>query len=421
MAERKRLTDKLIERLTAPPSGRRDLADELLPALALRITERGTKTWSVVCRTAGQGGETADGRPLAGSTMRITLGRWPVLSVSDARARARDVLQKAGEGRDPRAERRDAFARRRETAIERIAEKFLAEEKQRIPSWRNGEACLRLHVLPKWSGRPIGEISRLDVNELLKAMVADGKRGAAREVRKTLSKLYGYALDNDLAARSPVDRLRRDDLKPNKAAGRALSDRELRAVWRAAVGMKYPFGDVHRLLLLTGCRLSEIAKAIWPEVDLAERTLLVSAQRHKSRRHRPPDWPGQRVPLNEASWVIVSALPRFRRGPYLFSCTHGRAPISGFTRAADQLRAEAAVLLESETGEKLLHFRAAHDLRVTVRSRLTELRVPFDVSEAVLEHSRVGLAQTYDKSTLEREKRQALDLWAKTLMAIVDG
>jgi hypothetical protein len=61
MAERKRLTDKLIERLTAPPSGRRDLADELLPALALRITERGTKTWSVVCRTAGQGGETADG------------------------------------------------------------------------------------------------------------------------------------------------------------------------------------------------------------------------------------------------------------------------------------------------------------------------------------------------------------------------
>jgi hypothetical protein len=126
VAERKRLTDKLIGRFDAPKRGRRTIVDDLLPALALRITNRGKKTWSVTYKVAGQGGVSVSGRVLTGKAHRFTLGGCPTLGVADARKRAREVLAKALDGRDARHDRRDAFAQKDNAAIDRVAELFTA-------------------------------------------------------------------------------------------------------------------------------------------------------------------------------------------------------------------------------------------------------------------------------------------------------
>jgi hypothetical protein len=60
-----------------------------------------------------------------------------------------------------------------------------------------------------------------------------------------------------------------------------------------------------------------------------------------------------------------------------------------------------------------------HDIRRTVRSNLSALRVPEEVREAVLAHVRPGIKSTYDLYDYLDEKRDALEQWARRLRSIV--
>jgi integrase len=65
-----------------------------------------------------------------------------------------------------------------------------------------------------------------------------------------------------------------------------------------------------------------------------------------------------------------------------------------------------------------------HDLRRSVATGMADLGVQPHVIEAALNHvsgHKSGVAGIYNRSTYEREKRQALDLWAEHLTAIVEG
>jgi hypothetical protein len=105
-AHTKRFTEQMVERLRPPAAGRVELGDEVCPGLLLRVTERGVRSFSVIYKVVGEGGVSASGRLLKGKQHRITLGRWPTLSLVEARERAREILIAALEGRDLRDERR---------------------------------------------------------------------------------------------------------------------------------------------------------------------------------------------------------------------------------------------------------------------------------------------------------------------------
>ncbi len=62
---RKRFTVQMSERLRTTPRGRLELKDSLTPGIVLRVTDRGTKTFSAVYKVAGEGGLGASGRPFA--------------------------------------------------------------------------------------------------------------------------------------------------------------------------------------------------------------------------------------------------------------------------------------------------------------------------------------------------------------------
>ena len=62
-----------------------------------------------------------------------------------------------------------------------------------------------------------------------------------------------------------------------------------------------------------------------------------------------------------------------------------------------------------------------HDLRRTVRTRLSMLKVDFVTAELILGHSLAGIHGVYDKHAYEAEKREALEKWASALRAIVEA
>ena len=91
----KTLTDVAIRKLK-PTAGRQvDVYDSNVRGLALRVSPSGTKTFVIWYR-------------IGGKARRLTLGRFPLLQLADARQRAKAALIEVADGKDPAAERQRA-------------------------------------------------------------------------------------------------------------------------------------------------------------------------------------------------------------------------------------------------------------------------------------------------------------------------
>jgi integrase len=156
------------------------------------------------------------------------------------------------------------------------------------------------------------------------------------------------------------------------------------------------------MLMLTGCRVTEVAGARWREVDRAGRIWTIPAERFKSNVQHV-------VPLTSALEVLLDALPRGQRGDYLFSAKGGASPIIGFSKMNLRLNARMG-----DVAPWILH-----DLRRTVRTRLSELKVPEHIAELVIGHGKRGLAKIYNQHQFAEEIRDALDAWANRLHTVV--
>jgi integrase len=193
-----------------------------------------------------------------------------------------------------------------------------------------------------------------------------------------------------------------------------LNDAELRAAWRAADKVGYPYGPLFKFLMLTGQRKSEVAEARWSEIDLAKKTWTIPAERMKAGAAHV-------VPLSDDAITVLRSLPRFDGGDYLFSVQFGKRPVAAFSAAKAQFDAVMLkALREDEPKAKLPDF-VIHDIRRTVRTGLSAIPNISDlVRELVIAHTKPGLHKVYDQHAYLEEKRFALEAWAARLRGIVN-
>jgi hypothetical protein len=81
-------TDLMLRKLTSEGQARLEIWDARIPGFGMRVSSAGTKTFVLVYRHRG--------RP-----RRLTLGRYPILSLADARTKATQALLAVNEGVDP--------------------------------------------------------------------------------------------------------------------------------------------------------------------------------------------------------------------------------------------------------------------------------------------------------------------------------
>jgi integrase len=327
------------------------------------------------------------------------------VDLATARKKARQVQITASEGLDPRAVTPGPAPVA--NTFDAVVAKFIKQEAEpNIASWRNVERVLRMHVTPHFRGKEINRIRRADVHKLLDGLIASASVATAREARKHLSRVFSWSVDREMRVDNPILGLRRKELRPNLERGRALSDHELQAIWRACDGMGYPFGSLYQLLLLTGQRLREWADCQWSEINLKSRLLEIPRGRSKGRRDHL-------IPLSEKAAQICDALPRWL-GPFAFSTRDGRRPVSGFSGSKRQLDE----LVGERLGGEFRPFRI-HDFRVTCETRLAALGFSRDDRDAVLGHAKAGLQRNYNKYDYLEQKRQALESYARHLAGVI--
>ena len=194
-----------------------------------------------------------------------------------------------------------------------------------------------------------------------------------------------------------------------------LSDDEVRLVWRAFHSVGWPFGDIAKLLLLTGARRDEIAESRWNEIDLAAKTWTIAKQRSKNGV-------AHEIPLSDTAIRIVEHLPRIgeKRDGLIFTTT-GETPVSGWSRAKATIDKAMVEALKERGGDAVQPW-VFHDMRRTAASGMAGLGIPPHVVEAVLNHRSgtiKGVAAVYNRYNYAAEKRDALDKWAERVVAIV--
>jgi integrase len=403
---KEKLTDLKVKALKPAPAGRRyEVLDAVVPGLGVRVTDKGQRTFVLIARYPGSRNPT-----------RRALGEYPKITLEKARDKARQWLELLAQGIDPRQvenEAKEAARVRRAHTFGVVAESYIEKRLRKQRQGRATEREIRKELISRWQDRPITSITKADVIAMVEEIAARAPR-QAHNMFGRLCTLMNWAVERDVygLAVSPCDRVRPSRLiGPKAIRQRVLDDDELRALWdatRSGEGPAYPYGALVRLLMLTGQRKAEVAGARWREIDLERRLWTIPPERFKSDAVHV-------VPLADPAMALLAGLPRFAGGDYLFSSTHGRKPVNGFSNAKIVLEQRLAEALGAEPERWVLH-----DIRRTVRTRLSGLRVPDPVAEMVIGHARKGLARVYDQHQYLDEMREALDAWAMRLRSIVE-
>jgi integrase len=404
------LTDTHIRKLRLLETERIDLGDGKVPGLMLRATGKGTRTWSLLFRVKGEGGKSPNGRLRPGKQRRMTLGRYPYLSLSEARRKALVVLAEAEAGHNPIT----IPANTDTLTIISLVERFTTEGTQGLRRAHAIRRTLEVHVIPRWGERSAAEITAEDARMILREVIQPDKNtrrggpGAAADVRKCVSRMFNWARQEGLLDHNPFDRVKSPvRVLPRE---RILNREELLAVWNAAGAISYPFGPIHQLLILTGQRLREIAHARWTWIDEQDKTLQIPGSFYKNGRPHI-------VPLTPAAWAIIEKLPRWAGGDHLFSTDGGQTPVCGFSNAKERLdKVTAAELEKTGLDPDAMEPWVVHDLRRTVRSGLSRLGVDIVTAELVIGHKLKGVVGVYDRYERLMERRAALELWERELV-----
>jgi integrase len=441
----KPLTAAAVQKYAPHPGERRIIRDAGARSLFLVITPSGHKSWLMRFRTTGGrigklvlGPVDLSGRELTGDP---AVGQ--PLTLAAARQLAAEVLRQRALGHDPVADHKARKLRQR-TAVQEAAsntfggaaQDFITKySRQRVRRWKEQARLLGLQptaegleIIPgglaqRWADKPLTQIDGHDIHQLVAETHERGAPGLerrsdgptetrARAMLSCLSRMFRWLVQHRRVETNPCAGVHRPEA--SKARERVLSNDEIKAFWLATDTLAKPkevdakpppFGAVLRLLLLTGCRLNEIAALRWEELGADATQINLPGARTKNHR-------SHLVPLAPLAQSIIAAIPRIADSPYVFT-TNGKAPVAIGSKIKNKLDAEMNIPAWR-----------IHDLRRTAITGMAELGLRPDVIELCVNHvsgTRGGIAGVYNRSELLPERRNALERWAVQVQGIVSG
>ena len=372
------LTDVKIRALEPPQSGQVTYWDEGLSGFGVRVSTGGTKAFVLVH---------------GANRRRTTIGRYPALSLKEARAEAKRLLAERTLGIE-RGRREISFAEARQRFLDGCAQK---NRPRTISDYRQ-----RIDRHFKFGRKPLGEITRADIKARLDRLVATPSEQTHAFV--ALRTFFNWAQREELVETSPMANMRAPAVLA--ARERVLSDAELAEVYRSACSHAWPFGPIVQLLLLTGQRRGETAALRWEWINEDERVIALPASITKNKR-------AHAFPYGERVNQLLVGLPRI--GDYVFPArTTSGTVFNGWGKSKARF----------DRGLEGVEPYTLHDLRRTFSSTMARLGTPIHVTEKLLNHvsgTISGVAAVYNRHGYLEEMRQAIDAYDTHIANLING
>jgi integrase len=400
--EKKALTEKAVANAKLPAGKAQvDLWDAALPGFGLRVGER-KKSWNIIFR-------------LDRKQKRHVFGTYPAMPLAAARRRAGELRSMVDAGKDPRAElerQREEEANARADTVKAVVERYLASigeagtpghrhKPLRLRTGKEIKRILEKYVVPAIGNKPMKDVTRRQLVELLDNIAEHNGPAMANRTLSRVSRLFTWALGKSIITGSPAIGIERPAREVTRS--RKLSDDEIRRVWAACDRMGDTYARFVQFLMVTGVRRSEAGEATRDEIGGS--VWIVPPRRQKSDVEHA-------VALTPLATEILDRSPA---GRYLFPSDETGGPLSSFSRRKALL--DAAIAAD---GGPAMEGWVLHDLRRVIRSHMSAMKIDENVAEKVLGHVPKGLRKTYDRHSYFDEKKEALEMWARQLRAIVD-
>jgi integrase len=384
-----KLTDRFVAGVKAA-GGRQDYFDTVTRGLVLRVAAS-RKSWCLFYTS-----------PRTRKRARVNLGSYPALGLAAARSKALEATGDIADGNDPRHTMKASAA----MTVADLARAYLADpRKRRLRTIDEIERRFRRDIVPVIGEFRIAELGRRDVRNLFEPIERRGKPVAARVAFEDIRAMIRWAVEHEYLPHNPIEGMK----GPAKGAPRerVLSETEIKTLWTALPKvLPTPYQRVVQLCLVTGQRLGEVSGMRREEFHLGRAEWHLPGARTKNGHPHI-------VPLSDlAGEIIDAALTDAGDSAFVFPHHGGPLPSSMVSWAVS--------LRNDEFG---IPRWGCHDLRRSAITHMAGLGVPpitlaHIANHRSLTHGSVTLA-VYAKYDYAREKRQALDLWADGLAAII--
>ncbi len=395
-----RLTDRFITSIIPPQQGCCIHRDDALKGFGVRVSTGGSKTFIVNYST------------ITGRRRSMSIGRCTVLSTKRARQRAREILAEAALGGDPARERQQL---REEPTFEQLAAEYIDRHARGKRSSAEDIHIIHKDILNALGHFRISEIGRRDIIEIVNSIVDRGAPVMANRTLALIRKMFNFGIEQALAISNPCASIRMPGRE--RRCNRVLSEPEIAALLHNLPRSRIsePVQKILKLILVTAQRPGEVAGAEWTEFHLLSRK-----QAHPQEcspvtsiwtipAERSKNGLSHRVPISRPAKRIIESCPGDSR--YVFPSPRDRTKHIGVCSLSHAVRKNTGAL-------GVQHF-TPHDLRRTAASLMAGMGIPRIVIARILNHSEIGVTAIYDRYGYDREKREALDAWARRLEEIV--
>jgi len=382
------LTDLQVKRF-APREKMYEESDS--KGLYIRILPTGLKTW--IFRYV-----------FDGSRRRMVLGRYPAVSLAEARQAHSKAQADAEKGIDPAAVALEAKrARKAAPTFRELIDELWDIELKGKKSGAETKRLIEKDVTPLWGKRRVQDITRRDVVLLLDNIRSRAPITANR-VHGALGRAFNFAAERGIIVDSPCTRIRKPLETPRD---RVLSDDEIRTFWYGLDSVDiYPATRCAlRLILITGQRPGEVAGMEWSELD-GDLWIIPPGRMKNGLEHKVPT-------TRMFHDILEEVRPYSGDKQFVFASSHkgGTSPIAVRTMARSVTRHRIEIGIKKPF--------VPHDLRRTVRTRFAELGIDDVTAEKVLGHQLQGVLKTYNRHEYAEEKRAALEAWEDKLRFIL--
>lgn len=325
-------TKKMIEAIALPPKDKRlYLYDIKVQGLELMITHQGTKSFKVY-------------RKLGTTPIRVSLGKYPQMTIEEARKKAHKIIADIISGKNPNAEKKKI---RSEITFGEMFSTFMERYSKPLKkSWQYDEREVK-KFLSHWFQKKSSNITKQDVQALHEKIGSESGLYQANRLLERIKAIYNKAIEWGWEGSNPAQGVKKFK---EKSRNRFLHPDELPAFFESVEAESNDtVRDYIYISLLTGARKSNVLAMRWEEIHFERQEWLIPET--KNGEHL-------RIPLVlKAIEILKTRLNKYGKQEWVFE---------GIGRTGH--------LVEPKSGWKRILERAGikdlrlHDLRRTVGS-----------------------------------------------------
>ncbi|MGE6461183.1 integrase domain-containing protein [Pseudoalteromonas tetraodonis] len=394
----KQLTDTALKKAKAED---KDIILSDGNGLQVKVRKSGSKLWNFNYY-----------HPITKKRINMGLGKYPDISIVNARKLAQEARELVALGTDPKEHRDETLAFKRaqeELTLNKIALEWFEVKKQSLTKdygediWRS----LNKHVLSVIGKYPIGKINAPQVIKILKPIEAKGTLETVKRLCLYLRKIMIHAVNSGYINANPLAGISEVFKKPQKQNMPSLKPEELPELMQtlAIASIKRVTRFLIEWQLHTLTRPGEAAGTRWDEIDFGNKLWTIPPERMKKRREHV-------IPLSKQALELLEAIK----------------PISGHREFVFPSDRNPRNHINNETANmalKRMGFEGrlvSHGLRSLGSTTLNEHEFNPDVIEAALAHvDKNQVRSAYNRAEYIEKRRELMNWWSDHISKASQG